>query len=146
MHFILFVFHIMCMCVHGFIYLLINLPFFHISLCLCSFSLSCFLDQGNMVVSTHVQQSLASKLACDQKQPPTGPLGAKGSTRASSVQLPPTILLRLTKPLERFKFESFNVTTLKPVEQETKEHHTNELINGILKPRQLLLCGVQDTH
>jgi len=65
MHFILFVFHIMCMCVQGFTYFFIDLPFFHISLCLCSLSLSCFLDKGNAVVCTLIQQSLDLKLTCD---------------------------------------------------------------------------------
>ncbi|CAK9215384.1 unnamed protein product [Sphagnum troendelagicum] len=65
---------------------------------------------------------------------------------ASFVHLPPTIPLRLTKPMESFKLRSFNVTTLKPMEQETKEHHANELVNNILEPCQLLLYGVQETH
>ncbi len=75
-------------------------------------------------------------------RPPTRPLGTKGSTMASFVHLPPTIPLRLTKPMESFKLRSFNVTTLKPMEQETKEHHANELVNNILEPCQLLLYGV----
>jgi hypothetical protein len=65
---------------------------------------------------------------------------------ASYVRLPPTISIRLTKPLERFKFGSFNVTTLKPVDQETKEHRASEVVNNVLELRQLLLCGVQETH
>jgi hypothetical protein len=53
-----------------------------------------------------------------------------------------TIPLHLTKPSEQVKFESFNVTTLNPLEQKTKEHRVNELVNDVLKPHQLLLYGV----
>jgi len=68
----------MCMCVHGFTYFLIDLPFFHISLCLCSFSLSCFLDKGNVIVCTPIQQSLALKLMCDRKHNPHRTFGCQG--------------------------------------------------------------------
>jgi hypothetical protein len=65
---------------------------------------------------------------------------------ASFGRLLPTIPLYLTKPSEQFKFGSFTVTIVKPVEQETNEHCASELANGILEPRQFLLCGVQKTH
>jgi hypothetical protein len=48
--------------------------------------------QGDLVVCALVQQSLALKLVCDQKLPPMGPLGTKGSTMASFVHLPLAIL------------------------------------------------------
>jgi hypothetical protein len=70
-----------------------------------------------------------------EARPPMGPLGIKGSTMASYVHLPPAIPLHLTNPLEQFKFGSFSMTTLKPVEQETKEHCASKLVNIVLEPR-----------
>jgi hypothetical protein len=33
-----------------------------------------------------------------------------------------------------------------PRSKRPREHHANELVNNVLEPRQLFLCGIQETH